>query len=405
MNSFGSSVGLSPSMRTYLDLISAQGPLPPIRGRWYFVDPKSGSDTSSGGLDDPLKNLRAAYDICTTSAGDGICFLSRASATTADTTSYLGGSLLWTKHGITVVGVAAPIGYNCRARIASKDRAYAATTQFSWTAAGVITDTRSGFLTQGFEVGDVIKATAAAGTAITVSNRISAVTASTITLTDAVTVNLTPGVSIISTHCEPLIVVSGRNNSFLNLSFVQSGDTATDLGAVQVTGPDNYFGGCYFNGGGHATPGADTGCYDINVVASELLFEECVFGTNATVHEAANANIMLGSSTTAIGQVEFNRCKVLSAGADITRGGINIINAATLGGWILFRDCVFLNFTSNLRPAVGTKLIIGVAQPTGTGIALHNCGIFGWIAVGASNDAWYCDNAAGAATGGLAATL
>jgi hypothetical protein len=404
MAKFESSSAISKGLGNALETISEVGSLPFIRGTWFFLDPYSGSDDADGrSIETAVKGIREAYDKCTDQAGDGICFLSRASATTADTTAYLGGNLAWAKHGITLYGACAGQGYNNRARIAGADRDYEQTTEISWTTT-VMTDTDGGFLTAGFEVGDTILATATGATAITSLNKIAAVTASTITLTDAVTASPAITDCHISTHCRPLITVSGRNNRFINMAFVNGGTVATDDGAVYVSGPDNSFENCYFNGATSATVAAETTAYSVKVVASELLFKDCIFGTNATVYEAANAHIVLGNSTTAIGQVTFEHCKVFSCGADIARGAIMITNAATLGGWVLFDDCAFLNFTSNLRPAVGTTAIIG-ANPTGTGIALHNCGFFGYVAIGASNDGWYADNAAGAATGGLAATL
>ncbi|MFA6359060.1 MAG: hypothetical protein WCY09_10480, partial [Candidatus Omnitrophota bacterium] len=56
--------------------------LPPIRGRWWFVEPGHGADTAEG--DDwlhPLATLEEAYDRCITGAGDGIAFCPVADAT------------------------------------------------------------------------------------------------------------------------------------------------------------------------------------------------------------------------------------------------------------------------------------------------------------------------------------
>jgi hypothetical protein len=396
--------GVQGATRGDVEQLALMQSLPPIRGQWFFVDPEKGA--SGGGaktLNTATNSIREAYDLCTTSVGDGICFLSYPSTTTADTTAYLGGLLTWAKHGITVYGIAAQT-YNGRARISAKDRAvtYAGST-CTWTTL-VLTDTAGTFIDDGFVVGDAILVSVSTGTAITTLTTLTAVTQTTLTWDVAVTANTTTVSGTISTHSRPMIDVTGRGNRFINIAFVNGGTVATDDGAVLVSGPHNYFENCYFNGATSATVAAQTTAYSVKVNASEIKFKDCVIGTNATVYEAANAHIVLGVTTTAIGQVEFDHCTVYSCGADITRGSIMVTNAATLGGWILFRDCVFLNFTSNLRPAVGTTMIIG-ASPTGTGIALHNCGIFGYVAIGASNDGWYADNAAGAATGGLATTL
>jgi hypothetical protein len=172
----------STAIKDLFGYLGAVMSLPPIRGKWYFVDPYSGTLNSGATFWHPTNSLRVAYGKCITSAGDGICFLSRASATSSDTTAYLGGGLTWAKHGITFYGVCAGQGFNNRARVVSLDRAYTAST-LSWTAAGVMTDTAEGFLDEGFEVGDAILCTATSGTAITSLNVVSAVTAGTLTLT------------------------------------------------------------------------------------------------------------------------------------------------------------------------------------------------------------------------------
>lgn len=398
---FESSSAISKGLGNALEVISEVGSLPFIRGTWYYVDPYSGADTSDGRtIETALKGIRAAYGKCTTSAGDGICFLSRASATSADTTAYLGGGLVWEKHGITLYGACAGQGFNNRARIVSKDRAYSATTQFSWTTT-VITDTRGAFLDEGFEVGDAVLVTAAAGTAIETLNVISAVTASTITLTDAVTANATPGVSVISTHSRPLVTLSGRNNRFVNMAFINEGTVATDDGALLVSGPDNYIENCYFNGATSTTVAAETTAYHVTVNTSECRFKGCYFGSNSTIYAAANALLRLGVSTTQIGQNFFEDCYFTSYSATAGHTAIAITNAATLGGWIVFKRCSFVNWNSGAVTALTAA--IGGVDTNNMGIILEKCSMVGWaVWVDTGWDNVYTDVPASASAGGVA---
>lgn len=95
------------------------GQLPRIRGTWYYVDPTSGNANNDGlTASTAVASIATAYSKCTSGAGDGICLLS-AGTTAAGTTSYLSAVIDWTKHGITVVGVAAPTRCFGRARIAN----------------------------------------------------------------------------------------------------------------------------------------------------------------------------------------------------------------------------------------------------------------------------------------------
>ena len=397
---FERSSAISKGLGNALEVISEVGSLPFIRGTWFFVDPEKGADTADGRtIGTAVQTIRAAYNKCTMSIGDGICFLPYPSATTADTTAYLGGCLNWTKHGITLYGAGSKQVYNGRARIASVDRAYSATTQFSWTTT-TITDTRSGFLTQGYQVGDAVLVTAAAGTAITALNVISAVTASTITLTNAVTANATPGVSIISTHCRPLINLTGRGNSFINIGFAQNGDTQTDDGAFLCAGVDNYFEGCYFNSTNTVATAYDT-AYDLTLNKSECLFKNCTFGSNATKRASSSAHIVLGVSTTAIGQNFFEDCRVISWSATAGHMAVKITNALTLGGWIQFKNCSFVNFDSGAATALTAA--IGGTDTNGMGLLLCKCSMVGWaVWVDTGWDNVYTDVPASYAAGGVA---
>lgn len=101
------------------DLDIALGSLPLIRGTWYFVDPKSGSNSNNGlSPGGAVKDLQTAYGLCTSGAGDGIVVFS-AGTVAADTTSYLTAALDWSKHAITVIGVSAGGRFFGRARVAN----------------------------------------------------------------------------------------------------------------------------------------------------------------------------------------------------------------------------------------------------------------------------------------------
>ena len=97
--------------------VPVYGSLPPIRGQWFFVDVARGAEGNSGKQQNKsFDTFLTAYTACTSSAGDGICILSSSTAADSNSSIIL-ASLDWTKHGITVVGVAAPTGYFHRSRI------------------------------------------------------------------------------------------------------------------------------------------------------------------------------------------------------------------------------------------------------------------------------------------------
>jgi len=222
--------------------------LPLIRGTWYHVDPKAGSDNSDGSsFENALASLNAAYDLCTSGAGDGIIVYS-GGTTAAHTTSYLGASIDWTKHAITVIGVAAPTGIFSRARIANVQHTTGSITTISFTADHTISDSAGGFLTAGFEAGQKIYVDATSNTNDGVFT-ISTVTATTITTTAGSThvsteSAATAGATTIKSYCVDLIALSGNNNSFYNLNFYNGGALSYELSCITITGARNYFGKC-----------------------------------------------------------------------------------------------------------------------------------------------------------------
>jgi hypothetical protein len=123
-------MGASTSQNPYIDALASAkgvaGGLPFIAGKWFYVDPTSGSSSNDGLTPQTaFASLSTAYTACTTGAGDGIALISRG-ITSAGCTSYLTTALDWTKWGITVVGICAPTKFSKRARIstAALDLAY-----------------------------------------------------------------------------------------------------------------------------------------------------------------------------------------------------------------------------------------------------------------------------------------
>ena len=95
------------------------------QGTTFYVDPTNGAATNGGlSKDDAVASIETAYGLCTSGAGDNIIVYS-AGTTSAGTTSYLTAAITWSKHGITVIGMAAPTRMGGRARVASASTATA----------------------------------------------------------------------------------------------------------------------------------------------------------------------------------------------------------------------------------------------------------------------------------------
>jgi hypothetical protein len=402
MNTLQDYTGFSPELREYLGGLN-QG-LPFIRGTWYYVDPYVGSDAAGGKSPvEAVKSLTAAYNLCTSGAGDGICFLSRTLTTTTYSDEML-APLTWSKWGITVVGVAAG-GYNSRARVVSHQALTSAIAVAMDADAQTITRASGSFITNGWKVG----MTGVFDTSGTNSNVTFTVTAvSALVLTGTVgTDGILAETSTSHTLCgyfPSLITVSGSNNRFYGMYFINEASHVLNVGAVAVSGNRNKFVDCHFNSVG-VLQSAAAGQYDVRVSSSEVQFVRCWFGNNNVARSgAANGNINLGLSTTQIGQDYFEDCYILSTSTTSTHGAIKVIDAATLGGWVVFKRCTVLNWLSGNKTALSTA-VIG-ATPNNCGILLQDCGMVGYAAWCANEDRVYTTNAAGAAgVGGIADTI
>jgi len=403
---FNKFAGIQPATREALNWIFENGGLPLIKGRWFFVDPDNGSASASGDADAPVSNISYAYALCTSGAGDGIVLLSGGTAT-ADTTSYLDQQITWSKHAITVVGIAAPTRMYGRARIANVQRTTGALTTISFTNSGTadyITDSAGGFLTAGFAVGQKINVDSTSNTNDG-QFTISAVTASRITLSsgDSLTTEAaaTAGATTITTYSTCLIEMTGDNNAFYNVHMFNGGSNALEVGCLKITGNRNYFGSCHFVGAGHATPAATTGAYDLMLDSGEEnTFMSCTFGTDTIIRAAANGNIVYDNGCY---RNRFYDCDIVSYSATSGKGAIKIVGVDAMQYVDIYSGCRIINWNENGYTAIAAAVIGDV--PTSGHILFDNCSFFGYTAIGVTGTV-YVGNCAAVASGagGIATT-
>jgi len=285
--------------------------LPAILGQWYFVDPTNGSALSNGKSPNAaLDSIETAYGKCTSGAGDGICVFS-AGTTSAGTTSYLTDTITWSKHGITVYGVAAPTFYNMRARVSTAE-----------------------------------------------------------------------------TDLTALIIVSGANNVFYNISFYNgTAITSAEFCAVQVTGIRNAFINCDFKAGSTTASAYKTDLWLAS--ADENLFSHCNFG-NASYNAGNNAAAHIYiSGTDGNGQNMFEDCTTIAQVSTGTAFGVLKCGAATaLNGTIIFKNCLFNVWQANTGLTAMASWFIGTKPTTGNIVLDPLCmsnGYAAWDATGGND--------------------
>ncbi len=395
-----------------LEAAALESSLPYIKGTWFYVDPDNGSNSRDGlTKTEAVADILTAYNRCTDGSGDGIVLLSGGTGTSSDTTSYLKQSLAWSKCGITVVGIAAPVSMFGRARIANVEVTTPANTTIAHTANSITRETGS-FLLDGWVAGmkgKTVDSGSNNGSTFTV------VTAAALTLTISETFNVqakaSVGSCVMTSYVPELIHVSGSNNAFLNVEVFNASSHALSLGCLKISGARNFFGNCHFVGAGHATPAAVATACDLALEtnSAECTFVACTFGTDTIAREATNANVRFNGDANGVGpkRMEFHGCKFISMSATTTKGMLLSVGQYGCQGVQLFRDCSFWNWTvngiTNLASAfIGTRPASGYFFMDGCSCM----GIAAWDSVG-GNDRVYVANsdATAAGAGGIATTI
>jgi hypothetical protein len=338
---FESSSAISKGLGNALETISEVGSLPAIRGQWYFVNPTGGANTADGRtIDTALADLAAAYTKA--GDGDGIALLSYGD-TSAATTSYLTQELLWTKNGITVFGVAAPVMMFQRARVANKTITTTAALSVIAGALTTITRAAGSFVTDGWVAG--MKFTAAGDQ--TTSHVVASVSALALVATTDLVASA-GGISSIKSYNVNLMTLSGSNNRFYNVHFYNGGTSALELGGVIVTGLRNHFGKCHIVGGAGSATAA--GKFDVKIDAGEEnTFEDCAIGSNSFAEgDNAASELLLN------GVVKRNYFKGCVFTAMVSAGTAHaaVKSVGTSGGvGTTFWDCLFDYSLSTTTPA------------------------------------------------------
>lgn len=146
-----------------------------------------------------------------------------------------------------------------------------------------------------------------------------------------------------------LLKVSAKGCIFNNLYFFQGADKAsTYYGSVHVTGGRNLFRNIHFAGLGATASGgnaAHVSSYSLKLDgAEENLFENCTIGVDTVVRGADNAILSLDGSAV---RNEFRGCKFVSYSETSTHCIVKVVDTAALDRYLIFKDCLFSNFSVN----------------------------------------------------------
>lgn len=138
-----------------------------------------------------------------------------------------------------------------------------------------------------------------------------------------------------------LITVSGAACAFANIEFFAGVASTAPTGCMQVSGERNHFINCQISGMGNSANDI-AGAYSLYLNAgAENLFESCYIGLDTvTLGAAANSQILCASAAT---RNSFVDCRILTYTNHATNNNFLRAPTSSLGRWLEFTDCVFIN--------------------------------------------------------------
>lgn len=294
-------------------LLGSMGGIP-FTGNWYFVDAVSGSDGNTGGAEDPLQTITAAYAACTEGQNDVVVLVSRPTTAAATTGTFrLSAQLDWAKSATHLIGMTAPTMIGQRARIS--------------TATGATTN-----------IADLIKISCQGSMFANFS--------------------IFQGVGQASTD-EQLCQITGQRNYFWNVGFqgMGSANGAGRAGSYVLYlngGSENTFESCQIGVDTQSRSAANANV-KLRSAATRNMFKSCIFPVYAT---ATSPLIVDAAASASIDRFAwFKDCLITNFGSSALAAVVGF--HASQGGFILMDGCSAAGCTDWTASDTATVKIAG----------------------------------------------
>lgn len=169
-----------------------------------------------------------------------------------------------------------------------------------------------------------------------------------------------------------LFTVSGSNNTFTNLRWLHGHNSSTNAHCIELTGTNNSFYYCHFEGPEGAAEKAVSG-YDIVKISGEYnYFNHCMFGNTWATMTDVCANVGFTGNTSP--STVFEDCVFqINAGA-VGNLFLHVYQAMANGTHIHFRNCMFVNMGTTTMTYGVDGYGLSNAQSRMT---FHNCSFTG----------------------------
>jgi hypothetical protein len=200
-----------------------------------------------------------------------------------------------------------------------------------------------------------------------------------------------------STAHSPTITVSGSDNLFANLHFVESGSSADQHVLLKNTGSGNHYENCWFEGPTNSTQADDSGVELVQIDGGGNYFKNCVFGTTATASGGARLIGFTGSAY----RTTFEDCIFYQQADNVGARFIDVATAFDISGPQFFKNCLFHAWWSN-QADKATYLIAADGSLLTGELHFNGCSVVGFddiVAAGGEAGVFFDNQLTGAPDG------
>ena len=275
------------------------GGVPPIAGRYYHVNPRTGSGSRGRSSDRPVANFETAEGLLRDDVGDGIIVWSQG-ATAANTTSELSAAMTFDKNGCTVFGVHAGQRWKGRARVI---------TTATVSAAYVIDVSGSNNSFYNMHFGNEGTANTNLGCLRVTGDRNYFYNCHFVG-----SGHTTPGAVALAagtSYGANDIMLSSQENTFERCTFgdnsvVRASTSANLVISSGMNGKNDFVDCIFLKTSTTATAGA-IGCYATNTPNGHIFFDNCIFSCWTSNEPAvSNNSVLIGAAPTNAGFIMHN---------------------------------------------------------------------------------------------------
>lgn len=184
----------------------------------------------------------------------------------------------------------------------------------------------------------------------------------------------------VGTPLSPLVTMSANSCYWENINvFSGLNGTTNNVGAIDITGSNNWFHRCSFQGIGNSANAGQSGGYSVKLTGSENLFTDCVIGLDTIARTSTQSELILAYNSTtsaACTRNVFRNCIFKT----YTTAGNNFFLSAASGALDrdnLFQNCLFLNFPTGVCGGATLTQAFSMNATPGGMIHLSDCTFVG----------------------------